>query len=654
MERYKRLYSMANSIYQENSPIVIVASALLLDTKENNVIAQIKFENIGTKEIIGLKISLDCLDIGEKHLEGIQEFQYLDLSVPRGTEFGSKTPIVLPQNTTRSFSVSKCVVYFKDKSNWQSTDKWEKLEPAKKLTGSTELLKQYKLEFGKDADYVFEQFTDIWYCVCGSINKNVEDRCWNCHVKYTDLLNKDISYIESQKKIRLKHEKEVLEIKKREEQVEKARQEKIENVKKAVELQKKNKKIKKIRSASIILAILVLICGGVYISINIIYPKVYYSKAIKLLSEGSYDEALNKLNVVSRYLDVSSEIEKCKYNKGIELYNKKDYDQAIDTLKSIGISYEDTQKYLCYAYYEKALLCYRKKETKEAIDILQILHNNDTLSNNYEDLYYNVENTEIDIYMDVKEYEKALSVIKASQFEKIRTRRLDCVKKLAEQYIDNSQFTDCITLCLQEDYVHEEYKKACYENAMKEKKSESYKQAIEYFIRADDYSDAKKQINECKKLDEYNIAIRHMGNGSIDDAMSRFANLKGFENADKYYQWCKDVIDYTGTWECEKGYVYYEDGSTSDLSCNNDDYELKISAKISTNNEVKFEIEYESQQYVRDCNKPEGNILTYKTFPFGDSDISTFDYATNIRTVQYLNADNSASDKYVYTYKKIK
>ena len=65
-ERYSRLFSLKENLYSEGSPVVIAAGALLKDNQTG------------------------------KELEGVSEYQYLDLNEARDAEFGQKQAITTP------------------------------------------------------------------------------------------------------------------------------------------------------------------------------------------------------------------------------------------------------------------------------------------------------------------------------------------------------------------------------------------------------------------------------------------------------------------------------------------------------------------------------------------------------------------------------
>lgn len=114
-DRYFRLYSLPQNLYAEGSPVLILAGALLKDNQTGKVLVQLKFRNISNKEIKSIKIKVNAYDTASGLLKGVEGFSYLDLTVPANDEFGQSTPVVLPDATTRSFSVEILQAVFADK-----------------------------------------------------------------------------------------------------------------------------------------------------------------------------------------------------------------------------------------------------------------------------------------------------------------------------------------------------------------------------------------------------------------------------------------------------------------------------------------------------------------------------------------------------------
>lgn len=113
-ERYSRLFSLPENIGLPGSPVLISAGVLLKDTNTGKVLVQLKLRNISEQVVKSVKIKINAYDTAGCELKGAEAFSYLDLSVAFDEEFGNQTPIILPDKTTRSFSVEILSVAFMD------------------------------------------------------------------------------------------------------------------------------------------------------------------------------------------------------------------------------------------------------------------------------------------------------------------------------------------------------------------------------------------------------------------------------------------------------------------------------------------------------------------------------------------------------------
>ncbi len=102
--------------YSDGSPILLEASALYLDKVSANCVAQLKWRNIDSRPVKAVMVELDGYDAFNQKLEPMC-YQYDGLLVSQGSEFGSKTPIMIKNNKmvkydmypffwTRSFQVN--------------------------------------------------------------------------------------------------------------------------------------------------------------------------------------------------------------------------------------------------------------------------------------------------------------------------------------------------------------------------------------------------------------------------------------------------------------------------------------------------------------------------------------------------------------------
>lgn len=104
-ERFTRLFSLPENLGLDGCPIVISAGVLLKDNVTRKKLVQLKLRNLSPQEIKAVQVKINTCDATGTALDGVVTFSYLDLSVPLDGDFGSQTPIWLPDATARSFTV---------------------------------------------------------------------------------------------------------------------------------------------------------------------------------------------------------------------------------------------------------------------------------------------------------------------------------------------------------------------------------------------------------------------------------------------------------------------------------------------------------------------------------------------------------------------
>lgn len=117
-ERYTRLFSLPANLGLEDCPVVISAGALLMDNVTGNVLAQLKLRNLSPQAVNAVKVKIHAYDTAKTELNGVDAFSYQDLNIPLDGEFGSQTPIPLPDAATRSFTVDILSVTLADESGY--------------------------------------------------------------------------------------------------------------------------------------------------------------------------------------------------------------------------------------------------------------------------------------------------------------------------------------------------------------------------------------------------------------------------------------------------------------------------------------------------------------------------------------------------------
>lgn len=183
-ERYTKLFALPENLYCTGAPVVIAAGALQKDNQTDKVFAQLKLRSIQDKVIKAATVQLTPFDTVGHPLDEPVDYQYLDLSARRDSDFGQKTPVPFPNAATRSFSVAVVEVVFRDNSLWTASDGvWETLSAPVTPEGAlvdSELAKQYRLQYGEDCRYIFQEEKNLWQCVCGAVNHDREATCHQC------------------------------------------------------------------------------------------------------------------------------------------------------------------------------------------------------------------------------------------------------------------------------------------------------------------------------------------------------------------------------------------------------------------------------------------------------------------------------------------
>ena len=349
-QRYERIFSIGENLYSKDSPIVVSAGVLLKDTKVERVVAQLKFQNLSKRIIRAIKVSINAYDVTKEGLSGVEDFQYLDLNVKIGEYFGQKTAIELPDLRTRQFKIIVDTVVFEDGTTWAGKNViWKPLDKAEKVNSKfkdDELLKQYKIEFGKTAEYFYKESDNVWICPCGQINCMEEEKCSRCKLDKAKIFNNTLEVMERKKAERLEREKEEKQKKLEKERAEKEKEEKI----KKEEQERIKRKVK--LTAVILSTIILFTIVGVWVMNSYYIPKMEQEKVLKYISSGKYESARQVNN--GKYIGLmineiekkaKDHIEKNEIKKAKEdiLYLKR-YDRNHD--KVLEIRYALAMKYL--------------------------------------------------------------------------------------------------------------------------------------------------------------------------------------------------------------------------------------------------------------------------------------------------------------------
>ena len=70
------------------------------------------------------------------------------------------------------------------------------------------MVKQFQIEYGSGAKNFFLEQKDLWYCVCGAVNRQGETKCHSCQKPIYDLKKLDLEALREHKEQRLVKEQE--------------------------------------------------------------------------------------------------------------------------------------------------------------------------------------------------------------------------------------------------------------------------------------------------------------------------------------------------------------------------------------------------------------------------------------------------------------
>lgn len=345
-ERFERLYKLPDNLYVTGSPVIISAGALLKDNETGNIVTQLKFHSVSEKRIIAVKISVTAYDVSSKELQGVEDYQYLDLNVYIGQYFGSNKAIVMPETITRSFAISDIVVVFSDQTTWNS----EKASdfspiPAKKalqtVLSNPELIKQYQIATNMKARFIPQDTMGLWMCTCGEINGG--DHCTHCTLqKNTVFSTYDISQLTEAMESRLANEKAEKEKITEQQEVERQLEAKREAELIAEKAQKKKDLLSKIKVGSIV-AVCLVVCALTFVLFDsFIVPSYRYSKATNCYNSSDFESAAILFDKLDDFKDSKDRLTECQYLLAKQHIENAEYLEALDILH-IWFDYKDSK-----------------------------------------------------------------------------------------------------------------------------------------------------------------------------------------------------------------------------------------------------------------------------------------------------------------------
>lgn len=367
-EKYTIVQHEKRLFWLQDCPVLLQSYALTKNNTNNSIFLQCKFENIADKSIKAMNIAVKCSDVSHQELANVDNFPYLDINVQPYTLFADKTPVALPDNTTRNVCIIPLKVIFSDDTTWENTSEraYELAEYEQQPISSLgELADQYKRDLHKictDSEkhnYLPANVNGFTICGCGKVVLNNTESCPQCGINFQDLLN-----INDSDKLHdhLTQYEAAL--------AEKAQQEQLleqERLQKAALAKQKfkttAKKVGIIGSGVIAIALL-----GV-LTKQVIIPNVQYSNAEHKAQSGEYDEAIQAFIRLGNFKDSSKKVLETKYNWAKDKLAQGDTEGAISLFSMLG-DYSDAKAQATeiqnQVQYDKAMSAFQAEKYDDA------------------------------------------------------------------------------------------------------------------------------------------------------------------------------------------------------------------------------------------------------------------------------------------------
>lgn len=227
-EKYTIVQHEKRLFWLQDCPVLLHSYALTKNNTNNSIFLQCKFENIADKPIKAMNLAVKCSDVSHQELANVDNFPYLDINVQPYTLFGDKTPVALPDNTTRNVRIIPLKVIFSDDTTWENTsERAYKLAEYEQqpISSLGELADQYKRDLhnicadSEKHNYLPANVNGFTVCGCGKVVLPDTQYCASCGVDFSKLFainNSEIlhteqqQYNEEQQKIALQEQQDKL------------------------------------------------------------------------------------------------------------------------------------------------------------------------------------------------------------------------------------------------------------------------------------------------------------------------------------------------------------------------------------------------------------------------------------------------------------
>ena len=192
--RYEKIYTLPASLYTHGAPVLITAAGLFRDTEEGGVCLRLKIKNISDTAVTGVKVRVIARDTDGSSLRSPAVFRLNGFNAPRDAVIGEDALVTLQADNAAACSLSVTEVFFADGSCWTgSPAEWKTVPVRSRRKPYTDAYAEdrYQELFGESGSFAPVSALGLWYCCCGAVNREDEEKCHSCGVDCGTLLGLD-------------------------------------------------------------------------------------------------------------------------------------------------------------------------------------------------------------------------------------------------------------------------------------------------------------------------------------------------------------------------------------------------------------------------------------------------------------------------------
>lgn len=523
-ERYRRILSIEEMYFQEESPLLLEKAALLFDQQKEINIFQAKFINIQSTPIAAVYVDISCFDIAGKSLGTVQGI-YLDMDVQQNFSFGSNVPVEIPYVDARKFAFKITKIVYTNGNINEPRLPMHSIPQVESLNASYPHIEQYVREVSllnprvKCKNILIEN-KEYWICPCGTLNAKKNKMCRNCDLNIDKLTKlSDRSYLDQR---HMEYEEEVRRKKQIKQQEEEAR---------LREIHIRNKKLVKIFSVCAVVLVVVFLLAN-----YVVFPQYYSSKAEEYINDKDFGSADKTYQKITSQLRKSKELDGY-YNYCIKFLGENDIDSAEQCYTKIQDTERAKDNKLNNLWKEACIKAANNNDQDNMISYYSHIKNQDILENKELNDTFMECGKKLLIDMD---FENAEALYLSKVTDNYSTSLENIYYESAKQLIDKGNYIEAIDNCF--NYISAEHlaelsnnlKNAYILSLDKSPWNSNRLSKIEKYLSQENISSIKKTLYSKGKK---NLNI----NGTNTFSENCFAQLKNYKDSNEYNKLLKVI-----------------------------------------------------------------------------------------------------------------